>query len=776
MLPPVRGGSMRPEPQLLTHREPEHDYGPGPDDDEPGFESSAPSAMDERRRRKKKIWRRIRRTLYVTTALMIIGPIIAFFVAYQMVDVPTPQQVVEGQGAPVVLKYSDGSELTKIAAEGATMVTYKQIGPTMLHAAYAAEDATFETNDGFDITGILRAGWNQVTAGTGGGSTITQQYIKKATEHEEKTLTRKATEIVKAYKMNNTYNKEDIITAYLNTIYFGRGATGVQAAAQAYYKKDVGQLAPAEAAFIAGVIQSPARSANLEYTTRRWNFVMDQMVKNGWLSAADRQAAKYPTPLPKDDTKINALTGPKALIQREVLNEVQRETGLSPDEVQELGLTIETTIDPRAQQVAEESVASVMKGQPDNLRPALVAVDPNTGSVRAYYGGTDGVGLDWAQVIQEPGSSFKAFDLVAFLEQGKGLGETFDGTSGRDIGGRPVRNAGGKSECGKECTVAKAMELSVNTVFYDMVLNTTGTKSVRNAAYQAGVAKKVTTFDKEGTEKTKELLGGEDGPNPDANISLGGGQTQVRTVDMAAAYSSFANGGTRRAPHLVNKVLNANGSARYEWHDDAKPAFDATSPEMNGKIARNVTEALLAVPKHSNIECKDAKRHQCAGKTGTQQYDNQLNPKADQNSKAWMVGYTPSISSAVSMSAQTNEPIKNAKGQIVFGSGLPGQIWKTFMDAYLAPIKDEPDWPKFDPIGKQVNDPGNIPSQPGSQTESTVPSTQSSSQTETSTTGDTSTTTKTKPTRPTNFPTFPEPGPGGPGGGGRGNGGLLGGG
>jgi membrane peptidoglycan carboxypeptidase len=687
-------GTGRPEPQLLTHREPDYDedLNDDPDlaDDYYDDDDDAPLGEDDRRLRRKKIWKRVRRTAYVMTALFIIGPIVAFFVAYQMVEVPNAQAVADKQGQVVTLQFASGKTLSTIVppAGNRQMVKYEQLPEVVKNAVFAAEDAEFMTNPGFDITGVLRAGWNQVTGGSGGGSTITQQYIKMATGNDEASYTRKALEVVKAYKMNNTYTKEQIITAYLNTIYFGRGAWGIVAASKAYFGKTLDKLTASEAALLAGMIQSPGRDQEVDYMTRRWNFVMDQMVDKKWLPAAERKAAKFPTLIPRDQARPQAITGPRAHIQQAVLDEVKAQAGYSLGDLQRKGYTIKTTIDERAQGIAEKSVNDVMADEPKNILPALVAVNPKNGEVVAYYGGKDGNGYDWAKVKQEPGSSFKPFDLVALLEKGKGLGETYDGRSGRFFEGRPdpVRNSNGAS-CGQNCTVALAMEKSINTVFYDIAVNEVGTKAVARAAQQAGI---------------KSDLLGPGGAAPDGNISIGGGKTLVSTFEMASAYATFAANGIYRTPHLVKEIRGPEGELVWQPEPtklEGQPAFDKGNAERNQQIARNVTESLRPIPESSDIPC--AEQRDCAGKTGTHQYGG-----TEDNAKAWMVGYTPSISTAVSMGAEENRkpvPLKNGRGRIVYGSGLPGEIWQQFMNEYLKGTPKET-FGKFEPIGRIVQE------------------------------------------------------------------------
>jgi membrane peptidoglycan carboxypeptidase len=671
---PAMHGSGRREPDLLTHRDPDYD------DDDGVAGEDVPLSEADRKKRRKKIWRRVRRIMYVFTALMIIGPMLAFFIAYQFVEVPSPTEIATEQSREVAIKYADGSDLTKVVPRDGQrqFVTYGDIPPQVLNAVFAAEDDTFMTNSGFDITGVMRAAWNQLTGHEGGGSTISQQYIKKATGNEEKTLTRKALEVVKAYKMNRTYSKEDIITAYLNTVFFGRKAYGIAAAAKAYYGKDLKDINQSEAALLAGLIQNPSRFKDTTYTQRRWNYVMDRLAANGWIPQEQRKAATYPTPI--EQAKSTGLTGFSAQIKEVVYDELWRDMKLSEDDITRAGYTIVTTLDPKAQDLALQAVNDVMKDQPQNLNPALVAVDPKTGQVRAYYGGTDY--YDFAGAIQQPGSSFKPFDLVAMLEmpnaeQGKGLQELYDGSSGRRFPGRsqPVNNAS-KATCGTQCTVAEAMKESLNTVFYDMAVNTTGTKRVASAATQAGISADLTKA-------------GQDG-----NISIGGGSTMVSTLDMASAYATFASNGIKHKPHLVAKVLNPDGSQVWAPQDNDVPAFDSNAAK-NAKIARNVTEALLPIPAYSHIPCADGRL--CAGKTGTHEWHDD----AKNNEKAWMVGYTTQISTAVSMTSNPPAPIINAGGKPIFGSGLPGQIWKKFMDSYhkLYNLPKE-DFGKFTPIGK----------------------------------------------------------------------------
>lgn len=708
--------------------------------------------------RRKRRWKIIRRSLYAFFGLFFVLPAAAFAITYFLVDVPTPEEVAEQQAKVVTYLYADGeTEMGRDIPAGGDgnriLLKPHEITPVVKHAVYAAEDSTFETNPGFDITGILRAVYNQATGGVGGGSTITQQYIKVATENDEYSVTRKWTEIVKAFKMSNEQSKAEIITAYLNTIYFGRGAYGIQTAAQAYFGKDAADLDVSEAALLAGMIQQPSRSENPEVREKRWNYVMDQMVANNWLSKAEREAAKPPELIPLEEAKPDTISGPKKYIQQRAMQELA-EKGYPEEKLRAGGYRIHLTIDQEAQEAAERAVEEVMQGEPGELKEALVAVDPKTGGVLAYYGGpyeADGNQYDWASAQRNPGSSFKPFDLVALLRHGKGLGEIYDGSSPRTFGGREVRNSE-NAQC-NPCTVAEAMRRSINTVFFDIVVNEVGPKAVADAASDAGIPE-------EG-----------DGVNPlptmdklDGNISIGGGDIMVSPLHMASAYATFAADGIRREPHFVAKLTTPDGEVVFdetsEVATEGEPAF-SEDPEESKRIAGNVTKSLIpVVQEDSRLACAGGRP--CAGKTGTHQYEDQSGMRVDENSEAWMVGYTPQVSAAVWVGSGAHKPIRNSQNAPIYGSGLPGQIWKTFMDAYLEgkPVEQ---FEEVEPIGRVEPPP--------------PPPQDDASQVETSEAPEESETTEPEPTDPSTPPededpdvTAPElptnPGPEPPGNGG----------
>ncbi|HWO60620.1 MAG TPA: transglycosylase domain-containing protein [Umezawaea sp.] len=746
LLQPVQPAAKR-EPDLLTHREPDEPaifYGDEALDEDYDDEEEL-TDEEERRLRKKKIWRRVRRISYVAAGLMVLTPVVAFAIAYQVVDVPDPAVIAADQQKAVTILYSDESVMTKISPQGANRELLAVNDPALTeevkHAVFAAEDATFETNPGFDFKAIGRAVWIQVSGGESGGSGLTQQYIKKATENEAPTLSRKFTEVVKAYKMSNQKGKDEILAAYLNTIYQGRSAFGIKAAAKMYYNKEVNQLSSSEAALIAGMIQNPSRSEEEKYPVERWKFVMGQLLDKKWITQEYYDSQSFPTPVPLADVQQNALEGVRAHIQAQVEAEMASpEINMTEEKALKMGIVVHTTIDPKMQEASETAVKEVMEGQPENLRYSLTAIDPSTGAVKAYWAGTDGVGIDYNKgTLQEPGSSFKPFDLVAALKLGQGVGEVYDGSSPRKFPGRennPVKNAAGVAcNVPTQCSVREAMVKSVNTVFYDMAVNKVTTKAVAEAAFQAGIPEEVSI----GGGDPQKLLAGENGDAPDGNISIGGGKTLVRPFDMTSAYATFAARGTYHEPYFITKIEGPDGKLLHQHADKSRSAFDA-DPSKSEQIADNVTDVLKDIPKASpRTTCANGR--ECAGKTGTHELD------GIDNSKAWMVGYVPTLAAGVYMGTEAgNVPLRNAADDPVFGSGLPGQIWKRFMDLALdgAP-KDT--FPKANMIGQAV------PPKPSTQASSTAKSTDptttdpttTSRPSETSSTSETTTTGKTPP-------------------------------
>jgi membrane peptidoglycan carboxypeptidase len=617
-----------------------------------------PERLAALQRRARRL-RLLRRGLLGVAAAAVLGPLLAFAVGYLAFSVPNPDQAVNNQVA--LVSFADGSQLTRLVPEEGNRikVPIHEVPMHVRHAVLAAEDRTFYSNPGFDFTGIVRAAWNQLRGGEGGGSTITQQFVKKALVGDEQTLWRKYKEVILAVKISQERSKDEILADYLNTIYFGRGAYGIQSAAHAYFGKPVQDLTPSDGALLAGLIQSPSRwdpAVRPERTVERWNFVLDGMVAQGWLSPAERAAAQFPPTGVRRSLPGGVPTDSRGHIVSAVLAELE-ELGFTEEDIGQEGLRITTTVDPRRQQHVVDAAHGALDRQPVNLRSAAVAIDPKTGGVLAYYGGDNGLGLDYAQVRKLAGSTFKPFVVLAGLMQETpvGLGEVFDG---REMPG--LRNADG-ADC-DECDLKQAMTVSNNAVFHTLT-EQIGPEAVAAAARAAGI--------------TAPL------DDPTEGIALG--NKEVSTLELASAYATIAAGGVWRQPHLVASVVTADNRVLYQASTEGERRF----PE---RVARNVVEALLGVAEHDGLALPDGRP--VAAKTGTVQ------SKFDgQNNDAWMSGFTPSLTTAVWMGTDMNSPIRTARGTPIQGSSLPGDVWQNFMSGALAGAPVE-DFPPFRPIGE----------------------------------------------------------------------------
>ncbi|MEU6579791.1 transglycosylase domain-containing protein [Nocardia sp. NPDC046763] len=611
-----------------------------------------------------------------------------FLYAYSTVNVPQPGDLKNNQVATMFM--SDGtSVLAKvIPPEGnRTDVTIDQIPPHVRNAVIAAEDRSFYTNPGFSIQGFGRAFVGQLTGNTdaGGGSTITQQYVKNAMVGNEHSLTRKLRELVISAKMAKQWSKDQILAAYLNTIYFGRGAYGIDAASKAYFDKKVQDLSVAEGAVLAATIQQPSNldpEKNPQGAQARWKYVLDGMVDGGNLPATDRANMQYPTVIPAAQAQKDKTldSGPEGLIKTQVLKELEA-AGINEHDLNTEGLQITTTIDSKAQQAAVDAVTKVMDGEPDKLRTALSSVDPKTGAVRAYYGGSDGQGLDYANQGLPPGSSFKVFGLAENLEMGKPLSTLYD-SSPVTVHGITITNVEGE-QCGM-CTIAEALKRSLNTSFYRMELDMPGNgpQKIADMAHKLGIPDTIP-----GVGKT---LVEPDGSAPNNGIVLG--QYPVRTLDMASAYATLAAAGMYHAPHFVQKVVASDGTVLLDRGETAG------EQRVSAAVADNVIDAMKPIAAWS-------RNHQLAGgrlsatKTGTNQKDG-----SNENRDAWMVGFTPSLSTAVWVGTDQGDALRNASGGMIYGSGLPADIWKATMDGALKGTTNE-NFPKPSVIGGQAGVP-----------------------------------------------------------------------
>ncbi|MCG5434100.1 penicillin-binding protein [Mycobacterium sp. MYCO198283] len=672
---------------------------PPPRPPDGGRRAGAPGGPRRRLRVNGK-W--VRRGLIAAAVLFLVLPLVTFGMAYAMVDVPQPGDIRTNQVSTILA--SDGSELGRIVPPEGNRedVSIDRVPVHVRDAVMAAEDRDFYSNPGFSFTGFARAAKNNLFGGdTQGGSTITQQYVKNALVGSERSglggIMRKAKELVISTKMSGEWSKDQVLEAYLNIIYFGRGAYGISAASKAYFGKPVEQLTVAEGGLLAALIQRPSTldpEVDRVGAEDRWNWVLDGMVTIGALSEQERAAQVFPVTVPPDLARQQTqTTGPNGLIERQVTRELLELFDIDEQTLNTEGLQITTTIDPKAQSAAQDAVAEYLEGQNPDMRAAVVSIDPKTGGVKAYYGGADANGFDFAQAGLQTGSSFKVFALLAALEQGIGLGTQID-SSPVEVNGIKITNVEGNS-CGT-CNIAEALKRSLNTSYYRLMLKLQdGPSDVAEAAHKAGVAESFP-----GVEHTLS----EDGRGGPPNNGIVLGQYQSRVIDMASAYATIAASGVYHRPHFVQKVVNSQGQVLFDaaqQNNDGERRFDEA-------VANNAIAAMQPIAAYSNGHALAGGRPSAA-KTGTVQ----LGDTGD-NKDAWMVGFTPSLSTAVWVgTAEGTQPLVTSGGSPVYGSGLPSDIWKATMDDALEGT-DVETFPKPTAIGGFAGPPAAQPPPPSS--------------------------------------------------------------
>jgi membrane peptidoglycan carboxypeptidase len=625
--------------------------------------------------RAQRIWRRIG-----LNVVWLLGFIAAIMVAavvgfYTLSNVPRPEDLPVPQAA--LVEYSDGSTLAQLGTNRIP-VPLAEVPEQVRWAVLSAEDRSFYSEPGVSIKGTLRAALNDVRGGdTQGGSGITQQYVKNAYLNSSRTLSRKLRELAIAVKLSRQYSKDQILEWYLNTVYFGRGTYGIEAASQAYFGVSVDKLSVGQGALLAGLLRAPSYydpAANPGPAHDRWRYVMDGLVDTHHLTTAQEARIAFPKTLPD---RSNSTSDPNGLVADAVKLELEQ-LGIDEAMINTKGLRIRTTIDKAAQSHAISAIQQTFTGltaKQRNMKNALVAENPQTGAILAYYGGPNGTNyagrpdyFDYAgQGWRPPGSSFKPYTLAAALTQnlaGKqpaySINSVVDASQTRVINGTPISNDPSDAQYSGHVTLAFAMKVSLNTAF-DGLAADIGPKNVAATAWAAGIPK---------TRGGKPTLTSNDGMT---HFGIGIGDYPVRPIDQAVGFGTFANGGVEHNGYLVQEVTDANGQVLYRHKATGRRALDP-------RVANDVTLTLEPVAGFSGVALDG---RQSAAKTGTEGILS--GPDASKNSDAWMVGFTPQVSTAVWVgSGDSTHAIYNADGGNEYGRDLPGKAWKLFMDNYLA--------------------------------------------------------------------------------------------
>ncbi|MFJ8649912.1 transglycosylase domain-containing protein [Streptomyces sp. NPDC093546] len=613
-------------------------------------------------------WKKLLGTFF-GLCLLVMG---AFYVLYLLVPVPDANAMATKQSN--VYKFSNGKIFARTGEVNREIVGLDKIPKDVQYAFVAAENKTFFEDSGVDIKGTARGVFNTLTGkGKQGGSTITQQYVKNYYLTQDPTVSRKLQELVISLKVDQRLDKNAILAGYMNTSYYGRGAYGIQAAAQAYYGVDASELNVAQGAYLAAVLQAPSQydwtSANAtgrKLVTDRWNYVLDNMVEEGWLSTSERTKQSFPEPRkPKaapgaEGTNGYLVEAANQELMRQGIPEAQLKAGgwsitLNIDEKRqkELVAAVDHQLEEKLDRKADKADATVQAG--------ATSVDPKTGQVVALYGGI-GATEHWLSNATrrdyQPASTFKPVVLASALDNGAttqdgrkiGLGTVYDGTSKRPVegGDTPFAPENLNNQSYGPVTVQKATNSSINSVYAQMIVDV-GPKKVKKTALDLGM--------KDGDAFMEQPA-----------MSLG--TMGASPWDMAGVYATFAHHGEKVTPTIVKSA---------EHKDRKVEPVDAIGERvLSREAADTVTKALTGVVS-SGSGANAAGNYQAAGKTGT----------SENNRSAWFVGYTPELVTAVALFGEKPD----GTGQVTLtdtinpgranGGGVPAKIWRAYTTGAL---------------------------------------------------------------------------------------------
>ena len=633
-----------------------------------GAQGASPAARRRRGSRKKSAHSlpfRIVRAALLALASLVLLAVLTFIGLYLFIDIPKAN--TQATQAVSVVYYADGkTEMGRFTTTNRDPVELNKVPIDVQHAFIAAEDRSFYSNRGISPTGIARAFINDFTGdgGSQGGSTLTQQWVKNYFLTQDKTVTRKVKEVVISLKVDQEMSKDEILQAYLNNVYFGRGTYGIQAASQSYFHKDVSQLTTVEGAFLASVVNNPENmdpsvGPNSEQrANERMAYTLNGMVKMGWLTAEERNKAVMPKFYPRQPIKY--ADGPQGYVIASVRGELSRKLKLSQEDIDRGGLRITTTIDKRAQDAA---VAAVEKHTPDTLlgklHTGLVAERANDGGVVAMYGGADYDPVkspysDADQAMLQTASSMKLYTAIAALQHGKSVDTQYNGNNYLPIGaGKYVQN--NQNESWGWQPISNMLAYSINTAFVRLNREI-GPANTLEAAQASGMPK---------------TLGGMN----DTNILNVLGTGDSRVVDQATGYNTLNSGGVFHDRHLISTVKSFDGKYSYTVDTKGKRVYDKA-------IADDLTWALGKTGVYGTAAgAQDELGRAMASKTGT----------ASGNKYLWFNGFTPgqittSVGMYYSTDGKTAQPMQNLPGVTasdVYGAGLPRKVWVDFMDAAL---------------------------------------------------------------------------------------------
>ncbi|GAB1689888.1 transglycosylase domain-containing protein [Krasilnikovia sp. M28-CT-15] len=595
-------------------------------------------------------------------------------------SVPLPAAQAAPQAS--VLYYRDArTVLARVGTVDHSDVPLSAVPLPVRQAVLAAEDRGFYDHAGVSARGVLRAAVAVSRGGHQGASTITQQYVRNAFLTQDFSIDRKVRELALAVKLERQLDKDAILARYLNSIYFGRGAYGIAAAAHAYFGITPDRLTAAQGAVLAAVIKDPTGydpAVDAAAARERWEWIIAAQRQLGWL----RGDVQYPAIAPTDPPAA----GPAGL----AVDRVERELaahGISPQALHTRGLSVVTTLDPAAQNAAATGIRDRLAGQPAGLRAALVALDPATGGVRAYYGGDKGRGyFDDAAALHPAASTFKPIVLAAAEQAGIGYRSRWDGSSPRLFPGRngvPLNNHDGL-QC-SDCDLEQAMVHSLNTPFY-AVTERIGADRVRDMAVNLGISARY-----DGRPSMVDAKGDPQPGRTRPDIAIG--RYPVTPADLASVFATFAAGGVRNDRYFVESARDSAG--RVVW---------AAAPHGRGVLDPGIAADVSTVLQSVVAGDKVVPGRPAAGKTGTQQWAD-----TKDNQDAWMAGYTPDLAAAVWIGKAVPGPIRDSANRPIEGENMPARLWRDFLHDSLRGAPQTP-LPRPAHVGRaDVGDAGRSP-------------------------------------------------------------------
>ncbi|MFJ6199544.1 transglycosylase domain-containing protein [Micromonospora sp. NPDC092111] len=707
-----------------------------------------PGDPDAVSRSKKR--RRINMLIAGFAVFIMIAGIGVIGFTYYSTSVVLPNQI-KLPLATTIYANDNKTVIAKVGEQNRTFVSINQIPLHMRDAVAAAEDKNFYDHSGVDYKGIARAAWNNLSGGDKqGASTITQQYARNAYENlQDDSYARKVKEAIVASKLNDQFTKEQIMEHYLNTIYFGRNAYGIEAASWAYFGKPVAKVDVAEAAVLAALIKQPEPSAthrgydpsvNPTAAKERWDYVVKNMVDMHWVDAPGRPAHPTAYPTKTLQTPKESRAGVKFGVNTPIGNVINyvstemREKKLCTDNeaeatdrkplcsamLREGGYRIRTTIDVKVQKAVTDAAQrstkkSELDGARKNLMAAVVSIDPKNGRVLGYYGGDDGTGTDYAGKNTDtngnvtgghsPGSSFKIYTLAAAIEAGKSVESRWKGRAFTPEGVKfRVSNAGTDNPtCGDSCTLRESTLKSLNVPFYHVSLDI-GPDKIVDMAAKAGVSMMWQTDEDPpkghdlAKEKAENLA-----PDPFYHV-VAYGQYPITVLDHANGIATFANKGVYNKAHFLWSAEKQNKDTG-KWE---KLGGEQLKPEkrINPDVVADVTDVLEDYPGKINHTLADGRK--ATAKTGTWE----LKEGTTQNGDAWTIGYTPQLATAVWVGNKgKREAIKMNDGRNISGALMPGDIWERVMNGALKG-EEKLDFPPAANIGDPNSGNGTPPPPP----------------------------------------------------------------